>query len=207
MDWSGRRLRCRVFSSSMTGLLAWGLTVWWLVSAMGRTAGFLECCWGKCRGFAQLREGSDDPPPPVRTGASAWADATPRPASIPSRMTAIARMRRRRETRCIKPNPFTRHQTESTPPVYQSSSCQRQPCITSHEPMAQASRLLDVHRFSSYHPARRQHTRAGAMRSNVGPPPPSLLLSVASLTSASTSRLLSVWKQIELTNKTKESEA
>ena len=88
-----------------------GLTVWWLVSvmAMGRAAGFLVRCWGKCRGFAQLREGSDDPPPPVRTGASAWADATPRPASIPSRTTAIARMRRRRETRCIKPKPL--HQT------------------------------------------------------------------------------------------------
>ena len=113
-----------------------GLTVWWLVSVMAMVVEFLECCWGECRGFAQLREGSDDPPPPVRTGASAWADATPRPASIPSRMTAIAMMRRRRETRCIKPKPL--HQTPNgiNTACYQSSACQRQPCIKLQEPMA-----------------------------------------------------------------------
>ena len=88
------------------------LMVWWFVLVKARIAGFLECCWGECRGFAQLREGSDDPPPPVRIGASAaWADATPRPASRPSRMMAVARMRRRRETRCIKPKPL--HQMPS----------------------------------------------------------------------------------------------
>ena len=130
----------------MTGFLDLlsGLTVWWLVSAMARIAGFLECCWGECRGFAQLREGSDDPPPPVRTGASAaWVDATPRPASIPSRMTAIARMRRRRETRCIKPKPL--HQTPSgINTACLSKFClpesravfQRQLCIGLQEPMA-----------------------------------------------------------------------
>ena len=86
-----------------------GLTVWWLVSVMAMVVEFLECCWGECRGFAQLREGSDDPPPPVRMGASAWADATPRPASRLIRTVIIAMMRRRRETRCMKPKPL--HQT------------------------------------------------------------------------------------------------
>ena len=68
-------------------------------------------CWGECRGFRQLREGSDDPPPPVSMGASAWADATPRPASRLIRTVVIAVMRRRRETRCMKLKPL--HQTPS----------------------------------------------------------------------------------------------
>ncbi len=63
--------------------------------------------WGEWRGFAQLREGSDDPPPPVRIGASAaLADATPKPVSRPSRTVVIANVRRRRETRYMKPNPL-----------------------------------------------------------------------------------------------------
>ena len=47
-------------------------------------------------------------PPPLNTGASAWADATPRPASRPSRTIIIARMRRRRVPRCISRQPFAR---------------------------------------------------------------------------------------------------
>ena len=74
-------------------------------------------------------------------GASAWADATPRPASIPSRMIVIARMRRRRETRCMKPKPL--HQTPSGANAaclrkfYLSESCaacQCQLCIRLQEP-------------------------------------------------------------------------
>ena len=112
MAWLERRLCFQAFPSSMTGCRAWmmlGLMVWRLVSAMARAVGCLVRCWGGCRGFAQLREGSDDPPPPVRTGASAWADATPRPASRLIRTVVIAKVRRRRETRCMKPKPL--HQT------------------------------------------------------------------------------------------------
>ena len=50
------------------------------------------------------------------------------------------------------------------PLAYQSSTCQRQPCIGLQEPMAQASRLLDVPRFSPYHPVRRQHTSQDSHR-------------------------------------------
>ena len=99
-------------------------------------------CWGECRGFAQLREGSDDPPPPVRIGASAaLADATPKPASRLIRTVIIAMMRRRRETRCMKPKPL--HQTPSGANTaclrkfYLSESravCQRQSCIGLQEP-------------------------------------------------------------------------
>ena len=47
----------------MTGCLVWGLIVWWFVSVMVRAVGYWLRCWGECRGFRQLREGSDDPPP------------------------------------------------------------------------------------------------------------------------------------------------
>ena len=112
MAWLERGLCFQAFPSSMTGCRAWmmlGLMVWRLVLAMARAVECLVRCCGGCRGFAQLREGSDDPPPPVRMGASAWADAMPRPASRPSRMVVIAKVRRRRETRCMKPKPL--HQT------------------------------------------------------------------------------------------------
>ena len=73
-----------------------------------KTGGCWVCCWGKRRGFAQLREGSDDPPPPVRIGASAaLADATPKPASRLSRTIIIAETERRRETRCMTYKPLT----------------------------------------------------------------------------------------------------
>ena len=152
------------------------LTARWLSEAMARAVGCLLRCWGECRGFAQLREGSDDPPPPVRTGASAWADATPRPASIPSRTIVIAKVRRRRETRCMKPKPL--HQAPNginsaclfkVLPAGKPHIAQRQPCVGLQEPMAEASRLLDIPRFSPYHPARKQHTRckcAAAGQSN-----------------------------------------
>ena len=92
MAWQEWSLRCRVFLSSMTGFLGLlsGLMVWWFVLVMVWAVVCWLRCWGECRGFAQLREGSDDPPPPVRIGASAWADATPRPASRPSRTVVIA---------------------------------------------------------------------------------------------------------------------
>ena len=97
----------------MTGCLdlLLGLKVWLVVLAMARKVEYLMRRWRKCRGFRQLREGSDDPPPPVRIGASAWADATPRPANRLIRTVIIAMMRRRRETRCMKPKPL--HQTPS----------------------------------------------------------------------------------------------
>ena len=59
--------------------------------------------WGKCRNFAQLREGSDDPPPPVPpsvAGALATLDslvavsaaANPQMARLAGRMTASSRL-------------------------------------------------------------------------------------------------------------------
>ena len=96
----------------MTGCPKLGLMVRWFVLAMVRVVVCWLRCWGECRGFRQLREGSDDPPPPVSTGVSAaLADATPRPASRLIRTVVIAMMRRRRETRCMKPKPL--HQTPS----------------------------------------------------------------------------------------------
>ena len=166
-------------------LLLRGLTAWRLVSARVRAVECLVRCWGEWRCFAQLREGSDDPPPPVRIGASAWADATPRPASIPSRTIVIAKVRRRRETRCMKPKPL--HQT----PNGTNTACLSKFCLSApvlHQiagASGAASRLLDIPRCSPYHLARKQHTRAGGRRSNARRP--RLLLSVASLTSASTS--------------------
>ena len=74
-------------------------------------------------------------------GASAWADATPRPASRLIRTVIIAMMRRRRETRCMKPKPL--HQTPSGTNAaclrkfYLSeirAACQCQSCIGLQEP-------------------------------------------------------------------------
>ena len=61
--------------------------------------------WGKCRNFAQLREGSDDPPPPVPSSvAGALASATldplvavsaaanPQIARLAGRITANSRL-------------------------------------------------------------------------------------------------------------------
>ena len=79
-----------------------------LSAVMAREVGYLMRCWGERRDFAQLREGSDDPPPPVRIGASAaLADATPKPASRLSRTIIIAETERRRETRCMTYKPLT----------------------------------------------------------------------------------------------------
>ena len=126
----------------MTGCPKSGLMVWWFVSVMVWEVGCWLRCWGECRRFCQLREGSDDPPPPVRIGASAaLADATPRPASRLIRTVVIAMMRRRRETRCMKPKPL--HQTPSgintacLIKFFLSESraaCQCQPCIGLQEP-------------------------------------------------------------------------
>ena len=95
----------------MMGCLAWGLMVWWFVLVMVWEVGCWLRCWGECRGFRQLREGSDDPPPPVSMGASAWADATPRPASRLIRTVVIASARRSWETTCMTRKPL--HQTSS----------------------------------------------------------------------------------------------
>ena len=57
-------------------------------------------------------------------GASAWADATPRPASRLIRTVIIAMMRRRRETRCMKPKPL--HQT----PSGANAACLRKFCLS-----------------------------------------------------------------------------
>ena len=164
----------------MTGFLDLlsGLTVWRLVSAMERKVEYLVRCWGECRGFRQLREGSDDPPPPVSMGASAWADATPRPASRLIRTVIIAVMRRRRETRCMKPKPL--HQTPSGANAaclhkfYLSESravCQRQSCIRLQEPW----RKPVVFSTSPAYDTTTQpvnNTHVGAMRSNARRPPP-----------------------------------
>ena len=142
----------------MTGCLAWCLMVWWFVSASVRAVGCWLCCrWG-CRGFAQLREGSDDPPPPVSLGASAWADATPRPASRPSRTIIIAMMRRRRETRCITRRPLTntkrnQHRLHIRILPVEKPFCLSMPALHRiMRIMAEASRLLDIPRF---HPTTR----------------------------------------------------
>ena len=128
----------------MTGcldLVLRNLMVWWFVLVRVWVVVCWLRCWRKCRGFRQLREGSDDPPPPVRIGASAWADATPRPASRLIRTVIIASVRRRRETGCMKPKPL--HQTPSginTACLIKfclsesRAACQRQPCIGLQEP-------------------------------------------------------------------------
>ena len=79
-----------------------------LSAVMAREVGYLMRCWGERRDFAQLREGSDDPPPPVRIGASAaLADATPKPVSRLSRTIIIAETERRREITCMTYKPLT----------------------------------------------------------------------------------------------------
>ena len=124
------------------GLALRNLVVRWFVLVRVRAVVCWLRCWGVCRGFRQLREGSDDPPPPVRIGASAaLADATPRPASRLSRTIVITVMRRRRETRCMKPKPL--HQTPSGTNAAclikfflseSRAACQCQPCIGLQEP-------------------------------------------------------------------------
>ena len=174
MVWLKRSLRHPESSSSVTGFpdLLLGLMAWRLVSVRARAVGCLLRCWGGCRGFAQLREGSDDPPPPGGIGASAWADATPRPASRPSRTIVIAKVRRRRETRCMKPKPL--HQTPNG--IY--AACLSKFCLpapTLHRIAGadgEASRLLDIPRFSPYHPAHKQHTTTSkALEYGEAPPP------------------------------------
>ena len=165
----------------MTGCpdLLLGLMVWWLVSVRETAVVCWLRCWRKCRGFRQLREGSDDPPPPVSMGASAWADATPRPASRLIRTVIIAMMRRRRETRCMKPKPL--HQTPSgintaclfkILPVGKLPIAQYQSVQQIARAGTKASRFLDIPRFSPYHPVRKQHTTTSkALEYGEAPPP------------------------------------
>ena len=127
----------------MTGCLdlLLGLKVWLVVLAMARKVEYLMRRWRKCRGFRQRREGSDDPPPPVSMGASAWADATPRPASRLIRTVIIAMMRRRRETRCMKPKPLRQTPSGANAACLRKfflpeshAACHRQPCTRLQEP-------------------------------------------------------------------------
>ena len=138
--------------TEQTDLLFRDLIMMWLSVVMGSEVECVLRCWGECRGFRQLREGSDDPPPPVSTGASAaFADATPKPASRLIRTIIIANARRRGETTCMKPKPLTNTKRIQMPlaclkfcPSESPSDLQRQPCIGLHEPMAEASCLLDA---------------------------------------------------------------
>ena len=154
-----------------------GLTVWWPVLVMVWAAEFLVRCWGGCRRFRQLREGSDDPPPPVSMGASAWADATPRPASRLIRTVVIANVRRRRETTCMTRKPLTddiRHcllvrdgRTSETVPLCLVTSCpsenrsafQRQPLHPIARTTAEGRHISDAPVFTPYHRAEKQHTK------------------------------------------------
>ena len=66
MAWVKRILCCPDCSLMIAKYLDWvlrSLTARWLSEAMARAVGCLLRCWGECRGFAQLREGSNDPPP------------------------------------------------------------------------------------------------------------------------------------------------
>ena len=61
-----------MFPSAMTGcpgLALRNLTVWWSVLVRVRKVEYLLRCWRICRGFRQLREGSDDRPPPGEYGS------------------------------------------------------------------------------------------------------------------------------------------
>ena len=174
MAWQERRLRCRVFLSSMTGFLGLlsGLMVWWLVSAMARAAGCWLRCRGECRGFAQLREGSDDPPPgeygSVRLGGCDAHACQHSQQDDRHRQDAAQTGNQMHQTKTLSPN--TKRYLCRLP--IQRSACQRQPCIKSQEPMAQASLLLDIPRFSPYHPVRKQHTTtAKAIEYGEAPPP------------------------------------
>ena len=122
-----------MFSSLVTvclGLVLRNLMVWWSVLVMVLAVVCWLRCWGEWRRCRQLREGSDDPPPPVSTGASAaFADATPKPASRLIRTINIAMVRRRRETRCMKPKPL--HQT----PNGTNAACLRNVFLSESCPM------------------------------------------------------------------------
>ena len=48
------------------GLMSWGSGVMRFAAARVKAGECWLCCWGVCRGCAQLREGSDDPPPPAK---------------------------------------------------------------------------------------------------------------------------------------------
>ena len=114
MAWLKRILWCQACLLRVVGcpgLVGWCSAVRKFVLVKARAVVCLLRCWGECRGFRQLREGSDDPPPPVRIGASAWADATPMPASRLSRTVIIASARRSWETTCMTRKPL--HQTSS----------------------------------------------------------------------------------------------
>ena len=157
-----RSLRCRVFPSSMMGcqgLALRSLIVWWFVLAMVWVVVCWLRCWRKCRGFRQLREGSVDPPPPVRIGASAWADAMPRPASRLIRTVIIASARRSWETRCMKPKPL--HQT----PSGIDTACLFKFCPSTPAPHqiaranGEASRLLDIPPLFTLPPSQKNNTR------------------------------------------------
>ena len=141
-----------------------GLTVWWLVSVMAMVVEFLECCWGECRGFAQLREGSDDPPPgedrSIRLGG---CDAQARKHSQQDdshRQDAAQTGNQMHQTKTPSPdtkrNQFRLHNKVllvGKPPIAQYQPVQQTARVTT-----KASRLLDIPRFSPYHPASRQHT-------------------------------------------------
>ena len=121
------------------GLALRSLMVWWPVSVRVWVVVCWLRCWRKCRGFRQLREGSDDPPPPVSMGASAWADATPRPASRLIGTIIIASARRSWETRCMKPKPL--HQT----PSGIDTACLIKFCLSESCPMLKVSPCNRLH--------------------------------------------------------------
>ena len=148
-----------------------GLTVWWLVSVMAMVVEFLECCWGECRGFAQLREGSDDPPPgedrSIRLGG---CDAQARKHSQQDdshRHDATQTGNQMHQTKTPSPN------TKRNQHRLLSKFCL--PAPTLHQiagANGEASRLLDIPRSSPYHPVSKQHTTtAKAIEYGEAPPP------------------------------------
>ena len=90
-------------------------------------------------------------------GASAWADATPRPASRPSRTIIIANTRRRRETRCITRRPLTNTKRYQHRPSIEILPASASPASDYRN--RGGSQLSSRHPlFSPYHPVSKQHT-------------------------------------------------
>ena len=130
-------------------------------------------------------------------GASAWADATPRPASRPSRTVIIANVRRSWETTCMtrKPLTITGHcllvrdgRTSETVPLCFVTSCpsenrsafQRQPLHPIARTTAEDRHISDAPVFTPYHRAEKTtHESIRDSRSTRYGEPPLTVMSVS----------------------------
>ena len=152
----------------MTGCLdlaLWSLAVLWFVLVMVWVVVCWLRCWRKCRGFRQLREGSDDPPPPgeygsVRLGGCDAQACQQADQDGHHRQDATQAGNQMHETKT--PSPNTKRYQHRLPnkvlPVGKPPNARGQPVQQTAQILTEANCLLDIPRFSPYHPARQQHT-------------------------------------------------